>query len=137
MNNFDIHNFDNDIQEKLNIFLQKRSLLSPGVWRDLLDAAAWDWLTDELISDKSELKDELKKQGINPQETETILRQEEVLEQLTKPGCPFWSAFPESFQTILPRSVRFFSERRGSPGCTEERFERRTIKRSTQTTSPG
>ena len=106
MNNFDIHNFDNDIQEKLNIFLQKRTLLPPGVWRDLFDAAAWEWISDTAFSeDKSDLEEAWKEQGIDRQEVKPILCQEEVLEQLAQPGCPFWSAFPESFQTVLPRSV--------------------------------
>ncbi|MBR0236701.1 MAG: DUF4132 domain-containing protein [Thermoguttaceae bacterium] len=106
MNNFDIHNFDNDIQEKLNIFLQKRTLLSPGVWRDLFDAAAWEWISDTAFSeDKSELEEAWKEQGIDRQEVKPILCQEEVISQLAKPGCPFWSAFPESIQAVLPRSV--------------------------------
>ena len=81
-------------------------MLPQGVWRDLFDAAAWVWISDTAFSeDKSDLEEAWKAHGIDRQEVKQILRQEEVLEQLAKPGCPFWSAFPESFQAVLPRSV--------------------------------
>ncbi|MBQ6617163.1 MAG: DUF4132 domain-containing protein [Thermoguttaceae bacterium] len=101
-----MNKLNDSVQEKINTILLKRALLPQGVWRDLFDAAAWVWISDTAFSeDKSDLEEAWKAHGIDRQEVKQILRQEEVLEQLAKPGCPFWSAFPESFQAVLPRSV--------------------------------
>lgn len=101
-----MNKLNDSVQEKINTILLKRAMLPQGVWRDLFDAAAWEWISDTAFSeDKSDLEEAWKAHGIDRQEVKPILCQEEVLSQLAKPGCPFWSAFPESFQAVLPRSV--------------------------------
>ena len=98
-------------------YFERRKLLSPGVWQDLLDSIAQS--EGEYIQERKDFEKALAEAGISEKaEPKAILKRPGVLEALMEEECPYWKIYPEDYRAPMARSVRILmrmAEWSGSP----------------------
>lgn len=86
-------------------YFERRKLLSPGVWRDLLDSIAQS--EGEYIQERKDFEKALAEAGVSEKaEPEAILKRPGILEALMEEECPYWKIYPEDYRAPMARSVR-------------------------------